>query len=93
LSIKRWAAKRDTSEKEIVAAMRQFGASVEHLDQPLDLLVGFHRHSYLVEVKTGKKKLEPTQQDFIDAWRGNPVPVLRTPADAIEWLSTLPKES
>lgn len=82
-------AKRDESEPEIVAVLRQCGFSVHRMDFPVDLLVGFRGRSYLVEVKTGHKgygkSLNKSQQEFADAWRGTPVVVLHDAQEALDW--------
>lgn len=88
MSIHRRAAKRDTSEKDIVAYLRKAGWSVLHLsvkDAP-DLLIGRQTKAgginLLIECKTGKGKLRPGQQDFAASWLGHPPYVLRDVADA-----------
>lgn len=75
----RRAAKVDRNQPEIVAALRDLGASV----QPLhavgqgcpDLLVGFRGLNILIEVKDHKasksdQKLNPRQQEWHQSWRG-----------------------
>jgi hypothetical protein len=81
----RRAAKRDTSEKAIVEALRKSGWSVEFLslkDGP-DLLLGLGGATYLAEVKTGKAKLKPGQAEWHASWRGCAVWVLRSVEDAL----------
>ncbi|WP_116082067.1 hypothetical protein [Tropicimonas sp. IMCC34011] len=75
----RRAAKVDSNQSRIVAALRKIGASV----QPLhavgggcpDLLVGFRGLNRVIEVKDGDKppsarKLTPDQVEWHGAWRG-----------------------
>lgn len=75
----RRAAKVDDNQNEIVAALRKVGASV----QPLhavgqgcpDILVGFRRQNYLIEIKDGnkppsKRKLTPDQERWHRDWLG-----------------------
>ncbi len=62
--------KRDANEPDIVDAFRKMGCTVEHLDKPLDLLVGYQGRTYLVEVKAEKKDLNKTQEDWVKGWRG-----------------------
>ena len=53
-------AKVDSNQKEIVQQMRDYGCVVLHTHQlknAFDLLVGFKRKLYIVEVKNGSKKL------------------------------------
>lgn len=75
----RRAAKVDANQADIVAALRMAGATV----QPLhavgkgcpDLLVGYQRVNYLLEVKDGSKvpsakKLTEDQVEWHELWRG-----------------------
>jgi hypothetical protein len=84
MALKAWGNKRDESEPEIVAALREAGCFVQLLDRPCDLLVGFRGRTHLVECKTGKGKVTDDQRAFRDAWRGSPVETVRTPDEAIE---------
>lgn len=76
----RRAAKVDANQADIVAALRMAGATV----QPLhavgkgcpDLLVGYQRVNYLLEVKDGSKvpsaqKLTDDQVEWHELWRGH----------------------
>jgi hypothetical protein len=51
MSIKRWNARRDANEAELVAAARKVGIKVWPLDTPCDLLVAWNGKLYAVEVK------------------------------------------
>ena len=89
MSINRYNAKRDASEREIVSALQQFGFSVYRLNQPVDLLVGFRGKNHLIECKSGNKgyakALNENQKKFDDEWRGDKVVTLRSAQDAIDW--------
>ena len=74
------AAKVDANQRDIIAALRGVGASV----QPLhtvgggvpDLLVGYRKRNYLIEIKDGVKapsarRLTPDQLEWHGAWRGS----------------------
>jgi hypothetical protein len=79
--------KRDANEPEIVRGLRAAGRSVELLPggngRP-DLLVGWGRsHVLLMEVKTEDGDLESNQVDWHRRWRGLPVVVVRTVAEAL----------
>ena len=89
----RRAAKRDKNEAAICLALEQVGATVERLsgaDLP-DLLVGFRGVNVLMEVKqpagakggTSHRELLPGQAAWHATWRGAPVAVVRTPAEAL----------
>ena len=69
---------RDANETEIVDALRCIGASVYRLDVPCDVIVGFRRCNYLIEIKlppgpkggTSHSSLTEDQADFQRIWRG-----------------------
>lgn len=76
---RRYAAKVDRNQAEIVAALRAVGATV----QPLhtvgagcpDLLVGFRGRNVLIEVKDWKagksdRELNAVQKDWHAGWKG-----------------------
>jgi hypothetical protein len=52
VSLPRYKAKRDASEKAIVKALEGMGCSVWRMDTPCDLLIGFLGRNILAEVKT-----------------------------------------
>lgn len=67
----RYAARVDANQEAIVKALRDAGAYVWIIGLPVDLLVGYKNHTYLVEIKDGKKKsLTKLQQDFFEKWCG-----------------------
>lgn len=81
----RRAAKVDDNQSAIVGALRAVGASVQSLATvgagTPDLLVGYRRQTYLLEVKDGAKcasdrKLTEPQQEWHRIWRGLPVAVV-----------------
>lgn len=76
----RRAASVDANQPQIVKAFRHLGCSVQPLHTIghgcLDLLVGYHGESHVVEVKNGTKppsarKLTPDEQRWWDNWRGD----------------------
>ena len=94
MTLARHAKARDEYEPQIVEALRRGGASVHHLDTPCDLLVGISNTTQLVEVKRplgprggeSHTKLTEAQTRFRHTWKGSDVEVLRTVAEAQEWL-------
>lgn len=67
----RRAARVDANQMQIVSALRAAGAYVWIIGLPVDLLVGYKGHSWLMEVKTDhKKKLTKLQEDFFTNWLG-----------------------
>ena len=82
----------DANQAEIIAALRQVGASVYHVYQASvagvpDLVVsrigadGVARN-YLLEVKTARGRLKRTQVEFHKAWPG-PIAIVRTVGEAL----------
>ncbi len=85
-----YAAKVDRNQKEIVAALRKIGATVELLFRVgggvPDLLVGFRQRNWLIEVKESDGGLNEEQEDWHRAWSGQ-VSVVRSPREAIDLIS------
>ena len=68
----RYAARVDANQEQIVSALRAAGAYVWIIGLPVDLLVGYRGHTFLVEVKsTAKKRLTGLQADFFNNWVGS----------------------
>lgn len=82
----RYAAKRDSNEAEIVAALRQVGATVGFIngaDMP-DLIVGFRGKNFLLEVKSGPyRKLTDGQAEWHEDWAGQ-VAVVKSIEEALD---------
>ena len=90
MSLNRYAKQRDANEPEIVAELKEIpGVSVERLDQPCDLLVGYRGRTYLLEIKDpnrlngSKDPLTDGQKKFIARWRGDPMRVVETAEEAL----------
>lgn len=86
MSLQRRAAKRDGNEAGIVAALRQVGATVQHLSEEdcPDLLVGFRSTTFLLEVKSGANDLTPGQARWFLEWRGGVCRPVWNVQDALE---------
>jgi phosphoserine phosphatase len=85
----RYAARKDSNEKEIVQALRDAGAYVWIISLPVDLLVGYKQHTFLVEVKTtNKKRLTKLQEDFFLKWYGGTLCRVDSPQAALEMIRT-----
>lgn len=72
--IRRYAARRDANEVEIVRALEAVGCSVLRVDA-VDLIVGRAGVNYLIECKDGRKSagnrpLTPAQKKLRAEWRG-----------------------
>ena len=86
------AKRTDRNQAEIVDTLRALGASVTDLHAlghgVPDLAIGFHGATLLAEVKHGKAKLTPDEQDWHAAWRGQ-VCILRSVDDAADLLASV----
>jgi hypothetical protein len=86
----RWAANRDANDKEIVAALRKVGASVQDLCRVgggcPDKLIGFRGQNKVAEIKVPGKKSKPNQAQWSDKWKGEKPGVLETVEDALRFL-------
>jgi hypothetical protein len=83
----RHAARVDTNQQAIVAALRAAGAYVWIIGLPVDLLVGYKQHTFLVEVKTtSKKRLTKLQEDFFLKWYGGTLCRVDSPQAALEMI-------
>ena len=86
-------AKRvDVKQKDIVNALKMFGATVVDLSSVgkgcPDLLIGFNNKTYLIEVKRDSKaKFTPQQLQFNESWRGGLVVRVETVQDALALLN------
>ena len=80
---------RDANHGDVQTELEQLGASVRDLskvgDDFPDLLVGFCRRDFLVEIKSAKGEQSDGQKDFARDWRGSPVVVVHSRAEAREW--------
>ncbi len=71
----RYGKKVDDNQKEIVQALEQIGCDVLEIGWPLDLLVGYRRRNWLLEIKDPEKPksdraLTGEQVQFFNTWRG-----------------------
>ena len=67
----RRAARVDTAQRAIIAALKAIGCSVHFIKEPVDLMVGYRSRTLCLEVKTpGAWKLTPQQQLFFATFRG-----------------------
>ena len=94
----RRAARVDANQREVVAALRGAGATVQPLhavgEGCPDLLVGKDGKNWLIEVKDGNKppsaqKLTPQQEIWHRDWRGHRV-VVNSPEAALGAIGLLP---
>lgn len=92
------ASQNDATALAIVSALRAAGASVRFIAFEFgqagcpDLLVGFARETFLLEVKTKHGRLSADQTAFHIEWRGRPIAVVRTPEEALRAVGLEPME-
>ena len=77
----RHAARVDANQAEIVAALRDAGASVYLIQLPVDLLVGYGGKTALVEVKNpnsryGRAGANANQASWLEHWKGGTAAVI-----------------
>jgi len=83
----RFARKPDANQADIISALEKVGALVE--DMSLmgggfpDLVVGYKRCLFLLEVKTLHGKLNSLQKPFHKKWMGYNIHVVRSVQDAL----------
>ena len=83
--------KVDKNQKDVVKALRDYGADVFLLHTVgggiPDLMVCYEEQTILMEVKDGEdKKLTPQQIVLFSNWRGGPLHRLNSVQEAIEVL-------
>jgi len=89
-------ARVDTNHKEIVAALRQAGATVVSLAAMKhgcpDLLVGYEGETLLMEIKKdAKAKFTPDQLEFMAKWKGGAVSRVDSVGAALRALGIIQK--
>ncbi len=89
--IRRPLHRSDGNQARIISALRQAGVKVEVIGEPVDLLCGYARKLFLLEVKDGERRpserrLRPTQQAFFNEWVGFPVYKVETISEAFNAL-------
>ena len=86
----RYAARVDKNQADIVEALRKAGAYVWIIGLPVDLLVGYKGHTFLVEVKNGpKRRLTALQADFFESWRGGTLARIDGPDGALRMIGVI----
>ncbi|MFZ9069371.1 MAG: hypothetical protein ACO23R_18535 [bacterium] len=90
----RRAARVDQNQDQIVSALRAAGAYVWIIGLPVDLLVGYKGHTWLVEVKTdSKKKLTKLQEEFFATWTGGTLCRVDSPDAALRMIGVLKEKN
>lgn len=83
----------DATQPAIVEALREAGASVQSITivghSCPDLLVGYRRRTYLLEVKSPGGKVTAEQLAWHSSWAGFPVAVVLTPEEALRAIGAI----
>ena len=86
----RHAKRVDANQDQIVVALRAAGANVWIISLPVDLLVGYKGHTFLVEIKrTAKSRFTPLQADFFESWSGGTLARVDSPDAALRMIGVL----
>jgi len=86
----RRAARVDANQEQIVSALRGAGAYVWIIGLPVDLLVGYKNHTFLVELKSGpRKRLTKLQADFFENWSGSTLARIDSPEAALRMIGVV----
>ena len=89
MTMPRYAASADLNQKEIIHALKKIGCEVWIIGRPVDLLVGFRRHNFLIECKregVKPRKDQKEQQDWIRDYPGQ-VRICSSPEEAIRLVT------
>lgn len=85
----KYAKTVDLNQSSIVEALRAIGCGVEIIGRPVDLLVGYRKRCFLIEIKREgmrPRKDQKDQQEWIRAWPGQ-VRICSTPLEAIRLVT------
>ena len=86
----RRAARIDANQEAVVIALRAAGAYVWIIGLPVDLLVGYKGHTFLVEIKDGpKKRLTALQEAFFAKWAGGTLCRVDSPNAALRMIGVI----
>ena len=86
----RRAARVDKNQSQVVSALRAAGAYVWIIGLPVDLLVGYKNHTFLIEIKDGpKKRLTALQDDFFKTWTGGTLVRIDGPEAALRMIGVI----
>lgn len=86
----RRAARVDANQAQIVSALRAAGAYVWIIGLPVDLLVGYKNHTFLVEIKSSsKKRFTKLQQEFFANWPGSSLVRIDSPEAALKMIGII----
>ena len=86
----RHAKRVDANQDQIVVALRAAGAYVWIIGLPVDLLVGYKGHTFLVEIKTdARQRFTALQQDILESGGGTTLARIDSPDAALRMIGVL----
>jgi hypothetical protein len=86
----RHAKRVDSNQDAIVSTLRAAGAYVWIIGLPVDLLVGYGNHTFLVEIKrTAKSRFTPLQRNFFESWCGGTLARIDSPDGALKMIGVI----
>jgi hypothetical protein len=88
MSLKRWATRKDTAQREIVEALEAVNCEVWIIERPCDLLTHFRGRWLPLECKTpkanGKVRKRNDQAEQTQTLERTRIPVVTTPLEALK---------
>ena len=86
----RYAKRVDQNQDAVIAALRAAGAYVWIIGLPVDLLVGYQNHTWLMEIKRyAKAPMTALQRDFFKNWIGGTLCRVDSPDAALRMIGVL----
>jgi len=86
----RYAKRVDENQDAIVKALRDAGAYVWIISLPVDLLVGYQNHTWLMEIKRdAKAPMTALQRDFFENWNGGTLCRIDSPEAALRMIKVI----
>jgi hypothetical protein len=86
----RYAKRVDQNQDAVIAALRAAGAYVWIIGLPVDLLVGYKNHTWLMEIKRdAKAPMTALQRDFFANWSGSTLARVDSPDAALRMIGIL----
>lgn len=82
----RRAARTDSNQADIIQGLREIGARVYYIKEPMDLIVGYRKKTVILEIKTEEGRMTRQQAEFLAEWDGGPAFVVRNREEAINLI-------
>lgn len=93
MSIKRWATRKDATQKDIISALEAVGCEVWVIERPCDLLTNFRGQWLPMECKTpqanGKARKRSDQAEQTEVIERTRIPVVTTPIEALRAIGAV----